>query len=207
MRRIFLISYILSLSGLVHGFANSNFDCCDLTEPYNFIHLNDYPSDVKGVGVLLQKANFWLGLPENNNAMAILKIAKGTKVKILNLEAEYYKINHKDLIGYIEKKLVKLIENEPGAKVAKVEEKIVAEKVSPKSYSSSKPIKASFSGAYTVTKATSLRKGADYKSSVLLRLPAGGRVEVLESPKGYWWKVKYEGTSGWAKCALLKQGD
>ncbi|MCB9285240.1 MAG: SH3 domain-containing protein [Lewinellaceae bacterium] len=148
---------------------------------------------IEELGVLIKPATFWIGTPEEPGAMAYLKIPQGTKVKILAEEGKYFRINHKDLIGYVESKAIRLIA--PGEEV----EKKVSVKPTPS------PPSYSGTGFYLVTERTSLREGPDSQANVILRLPVDGRVEVLEHTGKYWWKIKYNGETGWAKAALLRK--
>ncbi|MEM8909312.1 MAG: SH3 domain-containing protein [Bacteroidota bacterium] len=58
---------------------------------------------------------------------------------------------------------------------------------------------------HTVTKKTSLRRGAHSKSSVLRRLAAGEKVNVLDDTGKYWWWVAWKGKKGWVKRYLLEK--
>ena len=160
---------------------------------------------IEEFGVLLKSTTFWIGTPEEEGAMAYLKIPEGTKVKILSEEGKYYRVNHKDLIGYVESKVVKKIipgeEDQPRASskpAPPVHDK-------PATIVKPSPPPPSGTGYYLVTTRTSLREGPDSDTAVLLRLPEGDRVEVLESSGKYWWKVRYKTTTGWAKAALLRE--
>jgi len=144
-------------------------------------------------GIVLQAATFWIGLPERENALAYLKIPEGTLVKILEEEGLYFRINHKDLIGYVEQKAVKKV---PDAVEMSPEPPVA---VSPP------PAEKPGAGAYSVTQETSLREDPDSQSRVLYRLPAGGKVDVLEATGKWWWKASYKGKTGWVKCALLRK--
>ncbi|MBK8490691.1 MAG: SH3 domain-containing protein [Saprospirales bacterium] len=155
-------------------------------------------------GVLLKSTTFWIGTPEEEGAMAYLKIPQGTKVKILSEEGKYYRINHKDLIGYVESKSVRKVI--PGSE----DPSPTVSKPAPPAHEKPKTVKPSLpsssgTGYYRVMDRTSLREGPDSDATVLLRLPEGDRVEVLESSGKYWWKVKYKTTTGWAKAALLRE--
>ena len=136
-------------------------------------------------GVVIKPATFWIGPPNRENAMPFLRIPKGTHVRIIEEEGDYYRVNHKDLIGYVERKLVQ-----------KLGESNAAPERAPAHTNPSSPF-------YLVETATSLRETPDSKAPVLLRLPAQGRVEVLEKSEKYWWKVRYKDKTGWAKAALL----
>ena len=158
-------------------------------------------------GIVLKTATFYIGLPEKEGAMAYLRIPEGTLVKILEEEGAYYRINHKDLIGYVEQKLVKKVppmeEGEPVAQVVKTPAPVEKPIVKPGTMPPSKP--SGGAGVYQVTEKTSLRQSPDSQSEVLLRLPIGGKVEVLEKTDQYWWKARYDGRTGWVKCALLRK--
>jgi hypothetical protein len=55
-----------------------------------------------------------------------------------------------------------------------------------------------------VTQSTSLRVQPDSQSGVILRLRPDDRLEVLDDSGKWWWKVRHEGKTGWAKAALLR---
>lgn len=165
------------------------------------------------IGLIVKSATLWIGLPDEPNAMAFLKISEGTKVLILEHERGFYRINHKEVIGYVEQDKVKIVDLEPVDKEANAEvstepTKLVhakVEKNTPNHTPNPKSPKAAPLGDYQVTLETSLRAAPDHRSKVLTRLPVGGQVQFLERTDKYWWKVQYEGKTGWAKCALLKK--
>jgi SH3-like domain-containing protein len=142
-------------------------------------------------GIVLKPATFWIGPPDKENAMAFLRIPQGTQVRIIEEEGDYYRINHKDLIGYVERKLVQKLDENGAAKET------------PAPVNPPIPSPSHTSPFYLVTTATSLRDSPDSQASVLLRLPPEGRVELLEKTDKYWWKVRYKEKTGWAKAALL----
>lgn len=155
-------------------------------------------------GIVTQAATFWIGLPGKENALAYLKIPEGTLVKILEEEGIYYRINHKDLIGYVEQKLVKKVPDV----VETMQETKVTDPTPPPAGKPASKIAAVVQkdpgpGSYLVTQETSLRESPDSQARVLYRLPVDGRVEVLEAAGKYWWKAAYKGKTGWVKCALL----
>ncbi|MFZ2900140.1 MAG: SH3 domain-containing protein [Saprospiraceae bacterium] len=148
------------------------------------------------IGIVIEPTVLYIGHPERENAMPYLRIAQGTEVKIIGEEAPYFKIVHKELIGYVKSKAVKPLEelDEPVAAPRAVEEK-------PRYVA---PVAAE-SGYYTLTEETSLREGPDSKARVMARFDPGDRVEVLDDSGKYWWKVVYNGKTGWAKAALLRK--
>lgn len=162
---------------------------------------------VEELGILLKSATFYIGIPEKSGAMAYLKIPEGTIVRILEAEGAYYRINHKDLIGYVEQKLVKKVP--PAAETAKESPTVgnVPPPQKPVPDKSPEPTvaKKSVSASYLVTEKTSLRADPDSEAEVLLRLPVDGKVIVLDNTGKYWWKASYNGKTGWVKCALLRK--
>lgn len=58
---------------------------------------------------------------------------------------------------------------------------------------------------YLITTATSLRRDADSRSKVILRLQPGDRVEMLETTDQWWWKIRFKGKTGYAKALLMQQ--
>ena len=153
-------------------------------------------------GVVTQATTLWIGVPGTADAMAFLRIPEGTQVRILEDASKYYKIAHNELIGYVDRSHIQpagtknialsASEANPQAKPT------LTKKESPKpTYSAS--------SSYVVTQVTSLRTGPDSQNQVILRLPEGAGVEVLEKTGKYWWKVTYKGKTGWAKAALLQQ--
>lgn len=164
-------------------------------------------STLEEFGVLIKSATFWIGTPEEGGAMPYLKIPQGTKVVILAEEGKYFRINHKDLIGYVESKAVRIIT--PGEEEPKPASSKPAPQVKPKEEKAVRPIPpsppSSGAGFYLVTERTSLRDGPDSQATVILRLPVDGKVEVLDATGKYWWKITYSGKTGWAKAALLRK--
>ncbi len=59
-------------------------------------------------------------------------------------------------------------------------------------------------GYYRLTQETSLRRGATHESAILLRFQPGDEVEVLEKSEKFWWKVRFQGKTGYVKSFLLK---
>ena len=165
------------------------------------------------IGLIVKAATLWIGLPDGPNAMAFLKISEGTKVLVLEQERGFYRINHREVIGYVEQDKVKIVTPEPAVKEDNAEARIEppklvhakVEKNTSNHTPTPKTTKATPLGDYQVTLETSLRAAPDHRSKVLTRLPVGGQVQFLERTDKYWWKVRYEGKTGWAKCALLKK--
>jgi hypothetical protein len=60
------------------------------------------------------------------------------------------------------------------------------------------------SGTFRLREATSLRQGPSHETTVLLRFTAGNQVELLEKTNSSWWKVRYQGKTGYVKAALLE---
>ena len=151
-------------------------------------------------GVLSRKADFWIGHPARSNAMPFLQVSAGAEVLVQDQEDEYYVVLYRNLRGYLPRHAVKM-ENAAVEKTPSSPEKGRPEVVNTKPA----PAPAPASGLHTVSKETSLRAGPDSKARVLVRLPEGGQVKVLEDSGHWWWKVAYEGRTGWAKAALLKR--
>jgi len=59
--------------------------------------------------------------------------------------------------------------------------------------------------SFFVTEPTSFRREATHKSGVILRFEAGDKVDLLEKTDRWWWKVKFKGSAGWVKAALLEK--
>lgn len=148
------------------------------------------------IGIVIEPTVLYIGHPERENAMPYLRIAQGTEVKIIGEEAPYFKIVHKELIGYVKSKAVKPLEelDEPVVTPQTAEEKPRYAELA-----------AFQSGHYSLIQETSLREEPDSKARVLARFDAGDRVEVLDDSGKYWWKVVYNGKTGWAKAALLRK--
>lgn len=147
-------------------------------------------------GVVQKTTVFWIGFPEDANAMAFLKIPPGTEVEILGVEKEFFKIEHRSLIGFVEQEDVKL--TAPATPEALTEEVQEPQTVNVTN-------RKAADNLYLVTKRTSLRTEPDSRAHVILRLPVDGQLKVLESSGKWWWKVRYKGKTGWAKAALLKR--
>jgi uncharacterized protein YgiM (DUF1202 family) len=148
-------------------------------------------------GIVIQVTTLWIGVPGTAEAMAFLRIPEGTQVRILEDASKYYKIAHNELIGYVDRSHVQ----PAGAKNATLTANVAKPQI--QTTQSPKPTYSS-SASYVVTQATSLRTGPDSQNPVILRLPEGGGIEVLEKTEKYWWKVTYKGKTGWAKAALLE---
>jgi len=56
---------------------------------------------------------------------------------------------------------------------------------------------------FALTEATSLREGPTHKTEVILRFRPGDQVELLEKHDRWWWRVRFEGRSGYVKAFLL----
>lgn len=59
-------------------------------------------------------------------------------------------------------------------------------------------------GTYHLTQKTSLRTGPGSEYAVILRFDTGDRVSVIDNSGKWWWKVLYNGNTGWVKCRLLR---
>ncbi|GJM32568.1 MAG: hypothetical protein DHS20C18_15690 [Saprospiraceae bacterium] len=209
-----LITLLLLCLCLVNSKANNslNFGFPD--------YLQELPGDE--FGILLETASLWIGLPDERSAMVLAKIPAGTRVKILGLEKQYYKVIHKHLIGYLDQRVVGIFEestkkyrpqpvvysenkaesnnNISSEKQPSHEDKTEKEPTNPTLVSTPKK------GSFVVTKATSLREYPDSKSQVFIRFKPGAEIhKVLDKSNKYWWLVEYKGHTGWVKCALLKE--
>ena len=78
-----------------------------------------------------------------------------------------------------------------------------AQKSTPKPMSQ-KPSQPIDLGHFKITAKTSLREQAGSDFPVLTRLAVGTTVTCLEKTNQYWWKVTYNGKTGYAKAHLLK---
>lgn len=202
-KRILVVTVISMVLYLPNALAG-NGKLCDLTfEPLPYYAAND-------TGVLLETAEFWVNMPMDENASPLLRISKGTKLKILERGDFYFKVIHRNLVGYVEQRVVNVIEAVP----AEPADQLVARGVDlPDAVEEKKVEMPSFEVAfeeeeapdYMVTKETSLRQQPDSKARVLVRLPYGGKLKVLDSSGKWWWKVEYKGRTGWAKAALLER--
>jgi len=141
-------------------------------------------------GIIRETAAFWIGMPDDINSMPFLNIAPGTKVQVLGSQKSYYRVKHKSLIGFVEHRFVKLVD--PDQPEEAIPEAVEVSTLTEKG-----------SAQYRVTKATSLRVQPDSQSRVILRLQPDYRLEVLDDSRKWWWKVRYQGRTGWAKAALL----
>lgn len=158
------------------------------------------------MGVLTESAVLYIGHPEKENAMAYLRIQEGAEVKILDEESAYYKVVYKDLIGYVKTRAVKPRDSDDKEPVAAVTSSAPAAAPVPKpQVTAIKTPVSSSSSSYRITLETSLRESPDSKARVLARLQEGSRVEVLEHKDKFWWKVAYNGETGYAKAALLEK--
>jgi len=57
-------------------------------------------------GVLLEKADFWIGLPNKTTSLVYLRLAEKTEIKVLGTVEGYFEVMHRGLIGYVEKTIV-----------------------------------------------------------------------------------------------------
>lgn len=154
------------------------------------------PDTSEGEGVLLADAEFWIGRPDQSSSMVLLVISAGKKVKVSGEYREYYEVWHRNLIGYIAKESVRLLSAEGEERPAPARPKVVRQP---------EPEKKKEAGLYRVTRETSLRTGPDAKEQVILRFRVGDRVEILDDSGYWWWKVRFDGKTGWAKKALLER--
>lgn len=150
-----------------------------------------HPPDDEQEGIVQRTTAFWIGMPDEGNSMPFLNIAPGTKIIIMDREKDYYQVKHKNLIGFVEQRNVKIVDpdNPEEAMPKAVEVNQLTERGS---------------NRYRVTQSTSLRVRPDSQSGVILRLRPDDRLEVLDDSGKWWWKVRHEGKTGWAKAALLR---
>jgi uncharacterized protein YgiM (DUF1202 family) len=57
---------------------------------------------------------------------------------------------------------------------------------------------------YLTTRGVNLRKGPDNKKKVLTTVPGNKQINVLELTNEWWWKVEYEGTTGYIAKDFIK---
>lgn len=57
---------------------------------------------------------------------------------------------------------------------------------------------------YLTKTGVNLRKGPDNKKKVLLTVPSNQKIHVIEEADEWWWKVEYEGTTGYIAKELIK---
>lgn len=69
-------------------------------------------------GVLLGKADFWLGQPNQTGSMIYLRLSADTEIKVLGQIKDYYRVMHRGLIGYVEKDAVDMQEPTGSASIA-----------------------------------------------------------------------------------------
>ncbi len=58
---------------------------------------------------------------------------------------------------------------------------------------------------FVLTQETSLRTRPDSKAKVILRFEIGDEVKVLDDSGQWWWKVIFDGKTGWLKRHLLEE--
>ncbi len=73
--------------------------------------------------------------------------------------------------------------------------------------SADRSMKAFDETLFQISQTTSLREQPNSKSGVLKRLSTGTKVRVLEKTQKYWWKVDYNGQTGFVKALLLSTGE
>jgi SH3-like domain-containing protein len=57
---------------------------------------------------------------------------------------------------------------------------------------------------YLTTTGVNIRKGPDNKKKVLRTVPSNRKVNVIQEANEWWWKVEYEGTTGYIAKELIK---
>ncbi len=67
------------------------------------------PAGQEKTGRVTSPAKFWLGRPEDKGAMALLNIEPDAEVLLLDQVGDYFKVQHRQLIGYIERRNVQVI--------------------------------------------------------------------------------------------------
>jgi len=72
--------------------------------------------DREKTGVVTGLAKFWLGLPGEDGAMPLLNIEPDVRVQLIEPAGDYFKVRHRQLIGFIERQLV--VESKPAEAVA-----------------------------------------------------------------------------------------
>lgn len=68
-------------------------------------------------GLIRDNADFWLGLPNERNSMPYLKLDPGIEVKVLGQAEGYYKVAHRDVIGYVKVDIVNIMETAHSGRV------------------------------------------------------------------------------------------
>ncbi len=67
-------------------------------------------------GILRERGDFWIGLPNEKGSMLYLRLAANTEIQVLNQIEDYYEVAHRGIIGYLEKRFVNVLEEESTAK-------------------------------------------------------------------------------------------
>ncbi|MBR3795105.1 MAG: SH3 domain-containing protein [Clostridia bacterium] len=130
-------------------------------------------------------------------AIVLERIPNGSKVDAQGEEGEWSRIVYKGKSGYVKTKYLVLLNEEEPAKeneAAAQENSIQAEP----------PVQTGGTAWINTGKGTlNLRKKADAKSAVLVKVPDGARVQVEEAGR-VWTKLTYQGKSGYVKTEYLR---
>ena len=76
------------------------------------------PAVEETTGRIIAKAKFWLGRPDEEGAMALLHIDPDTKVDLLEPTGAYYKVKHRELIGFVKRDCITVLEPEADSPAA-----------------------------------------------------------------------------------------
>lgn len=112
----------------------------------------------------------------------ILTIPKGKAVTYISKSSTWYKVKYNGKTGYVSSKYIKISQNSNANTNIKSTNKIIT---------------------YRTTADLNMRSGASTKHKKILTIPKGKSVSYI-SKSGSWYKVKYEGKTGYVSSKYLK---
>ncbi|WP_225230331.1 SH3 domain-containing protein [Ureibacillus galli] len=144
-------------------------------------------------------ANLNLRSTNSTKGSILLTIPKGKAVSYISKSGDWYKVTYNGKTGWVSSKYVKVATANSGT---------TTKPTTPSKPSTSEPSKPSTNDSatkstYTTTANLNLRSTNSTKGSILLTIPKGKTVNYI-SKSGDWYKVTYNGKTGWVSSAYIK---
>ncbi|RND01810.1 SH3 domain-containing protein, partial [Lysinibacillus halotolerans] len=144
-------------------------------------------------------ANLNLRSTNSTKGSILLTIPKGKSVNYISKSGSWYKVSYNGKTGWVSSQYVKVTTTNTGTST---------KPTTPSKPSTSEPSKPNTSDSavkstYTTTANLNLRSTNSTKGSILLTIPKGKSVNYI-SKSGDWYKVTYNGKTGWVSSEYIK---
>ncbi|MFL0505308.1 SH3 domain-containing protein, partial [Ureibacillus sp. 179-F W5.1 NHS] len=138
-------------------------------------------------------ANLNLRSTNSTKGSILLTIPKGKAVNYISKSGDWYKVTYNGKTGWVSSEYIKVTTTSTGT---------TAKPTTPSKPSTSVSTTKS---TYTTTANLNLRSTNSTKGSILLTIPKGKAINYI-SKSGDWYKVTYNGKTGWVSSEYVKVG-